>query len=59
MQILKDAMSSYQSLPDYDKTHGGNKSIQDFDETDEDLLYELEGKTTKRKYCVKAIILIF
>ncbi|CAF4211250.1 unnamed protein product [Rotaria sordida] len=44
-QTLKDVMSSYQSLLDYDKTHGGDESKEDFDETDEDILDELEGIT--------------
>ncbi|CAF2648409.1 unnamed protein product [Rotaria sp. Silwood2] len=47
-QTLKDVMSSYQSLLDYDKVHGGDESKEDVDETDEDILDELEGKDTKR-----------
>ena len=58
-QILKDVMSSYQSLLNYDKANGTNELIENCDETDEDLLYELKGKDTKRKSYVKAVLLIF
>ena len=58
-QTLKDVMSLYQSLLNYDKANGSNELIENCDEKDEDLLYELEDKDTKRKSYVKAVLLIF
>lgn len=49
-QTLRDVLKSYDSLVNYNKNNDKHESRDELDETDEDFLDELQGKSDKTKY---------
>ena len=47
-QTLRDVLKSYESLVNYEKSNDNHESGEELDETDEDLLDELQGKSAKK-----------
>jgi hypothetical protein len=58
-QTLRDVLKSYDSLVNYDENHDNHESREELDDTDEDLLDELQGKSDKTKYYMSRNIFLF